>query len=56
MRQPIITGTNTMKILRSIAFLLLTLYATALYAAGFERHRSTGARARAVQRHEVHYP
>ena len=36
MRQPIITNTKIMKILKPIAFLLLTLYATALYAAGFE--------------------
>ena len=36
MRQPIITNTKIMKILKPIACLLLTLYATALYAAGFE--------------------
>ena len=36
MRQPTFTGTNTMKILRLIVCLLLTLFATALYAAGFE--------------------
>ena len=36
MRQPTFTGANTMKILGLIVCLLLTLFATALYAAGFE--------------------
>ena len=36
MRQPRITNKNIMKIIKPIACLLLALYATALYAAGFE--------------------
>ena len=36
MRQPRITNKNIMKIIKPISCLLLSLYATALYAAGFE--------------------